>query len=75
MERIVIRRRGTGYEADLMAPDGHVVEWTTPSPMSSDSLIAILQGKGCHPTDIGDAFYEADPEWLLRPDGDNRERS
>jgi RNA polymerase sigma-70 factor (ECF subfamily) len=26
--------------------------------------IAALRGRGCHPTDIGDAFYMADPDWI-----------
>jgi hypothetical protein len=32
-----------------------------------DSVIAALRDRGCHQTDIGEAFCEAGPEWLLRP--------
>jgi hypothetical protein len=34
--------------------------------MPRDSVIAALPDRACHLTDIGDAFYEAGPEWLLR---------
>jgi hypothetical protein len=32
--------------------------------MERDTLIAALRGRGCHPTDIGDAFYMADADWI-----------
>jgi hypothetical protein len=32
--------------------------------MTADALDRQLYEVGCHPTDIGDAFYEADPEWI-----------
>jgi hypothetical protein len=32
--------------------------------MSRAELVAALLGLGCHQTDIGDAFYVADPDWL-----------
>jgi hypothetical protein len=28
--------------------------------------MSVLRSLGCHQTDIGDAFYAADPEWLSR---------
>jgi hypothetical protein len=34
--------------------------------MATDELVEALLGLGCHQSDIGDAFYEADPEWQLR---------
>jgi hypothetical protein len=36
--------------------------------MPSDRLVAALLALRCHETDIADAFYEADPGWLLRPE-------
>jgi hypothetical protein len=39
-------------------------EWATSQPMSADELIQKLLARGHHQTDIGDAFYEADPDWL-----------
>jgi hypothetical protein len=38
----------------------------SPAHLASEQLIEELGGRGCHQTDIGDAFYEADPEWLIR---------
>jgi hypothetical protein len=32
--------------------------------MCRGELVAALLGLGCHQTDIGDAFYTADPDWL-----------
>jgi hypothetical protein len=34
--------------------------------MQRDELIDKLRALGCHQTDIGDAFSEADPDWLGR---------
>jgi hypothetical protein len=41
-------------------------EWATSTPMNTDDLIRDLLALGFHPIDIGDAFYEADPDWLTR---------
>jgi hypothetical protein len=34
--------------------------------MTADVLVERLLALGCHQTDIGDAFYAADPGWLDR---------
>ncbi len=36
--------------------------------MPKATLIDRLRELGCHTTDIGDAFYLADPYWLARDD-------
>jgi hypothetical protein len=41
-------------------------EWSTPGPMGRDELIEELLKRGEHQTDIGDAFYQADPNWLTK---------
>lgn len=33
--------------------------------MAANVLVEMLLGCGCHQIDIGDAFYDADPDWLL----------
>jgi hypothetical protein len=63
---ITITRVGDLYEARITPPHGGGIPWGTPQPMPMDSVIAALRDRGCHQTDIGDAFYEADPEWLER---------
>lgn len=63
---IRIARRGNLYTAEVTPPHGRGSHWESPEPMSVDALIDALQQIGCHQTDIGDAFYEADPEWQLR---------
>jgi hypothetical protein len=62
---IEIRRVGDLYEAKISPPHGSV-EWSTPEPMPLDELDRKLFELGGHPTDIGDAFYEADPNWVER---------
>jgi len=54
------------YSAELTLPDMPAIEedWSTPEPMSANQLIQELQKRGAHQTDIGDAFYQADPDWL-----------
>ena len=64
---IVVIRVGDLYEATITPPHGDGNAWATPQPMPRDSVIAALRERGCHQTDIGDAFYDADPEWELRP--------
>jgi hypothetical protein len=63
---ITIKRTGTKYEAEVTPPHGRGVPWSTAEPMTRTELIEALRERGCHQTDIGDAFYEVDPEWLMR---------
>jgi hypothetical protein len=63
---IVIKKENGGYTARVTPPHGRGAEWSTPQPMFRDELIAALRERGCHQTDIGDAFYETDREWLER---------
>jgi hypothetical protein len=63
---IRIRRVGDLYEAEVTPPHGRGMPWNSEVPVPLDELIKQLRDRGCHQTDIGDAFYEADPEWLLR---------
>lgn len=32
--------------------------------LSRDEIVKELRSRGAHTTDISDAFYEADPDWL-----------
>lgn len=63
---IEIRRVGHLYEASVRPPHGRSQPWDSPHPMRVDDLIDALLGRGCHQTDIGDAFFDADPEWEFR---------
>ena len=69
---ILIRRVGDLYEAEVIPPQGDVGPWRSPKAMTSDALIDALLSLGCHQTDIGDAFYEADPDWVSRDKTDGR---
>jgi hypothetical protein len=52
-----------GYLAHATPP--HVkTEWRSISPMAAGSLFQELKRLGAHQTDVGDAFYLADPDWL-----------
>lgn len=56
------------YSAELILPDMPSVSagWSTPEPMNADRLVQELLKRGAHQTDIGDAFQEADPDWLRK---------
>jgi hypothetical protein len=60
---ITIKQHERGYTAAITPPHGEEV-WSTTAPMAVDALVAKLSELGCHQTDIGDAFYEANPLWL-----------
>lgn len=63
---IRIERTGSLYTAELTPPHGGRSHWTSPESMNVGALVDALLSLGCHETDIGDAFYEADPDWQLR---------
>jgi hypothetical protein len=65
----ITRVRDT-YVAEVTPPHGGDRAWTTTEPLRARELIEELSRRGCHQTDIGDAFYEADEAWLLRLERD-----
>ena len=60
---ITIRKTGAAYEA-VVTPPHAKAQWQTQAPVGASPLARELQRLGCHQTDIGDAFYAADPNWL-----------
>jgi len=60
---ISIQKAEGGYTAQVTPPHGDR-PWATERPMSVKELVAALRALSCHTTDIGDAFYEANPNWL-----------
>jgi hypothetical protein len=63
---IAIQRTDSGYLAQVSPPHCLGESWKTVSPMSKGALLQELIARGCHQTDIGDAFHVADPQWLTR---------
>ena len=61
---INIKKVGDNYTAIVTPPHGNNTSWASSDPLSCDELIKQLSAIGCHQTDIGDAFYEANPHWL-----------
>jgi hypothetical protein len=61
---ILITRVGDLYSAIVTPPHGRGASWRTEQPLPAPDLVGELYALGCHQTDIGDAFYEADPNWL-----------
>jgi hypothetical protein len=62
---IRVQRVSGGYTAHATAP--HVrSEWQTNEPLPAREIIRELQERGVHQTDIGDAFYQADPHWISK---------
>ena len=63
---IHIKRENEGYTGRITSLDGRSTYWATSGPVTRDELIRELQNFGWHQTEIGDAFYAADPDWLSR---------
>jgi len=61
---IKIEKTPSGYLASVTPPHGKGRYWQTDKPMTADELVEALKELGCHQTDIGDAFYFANPNWL-----------
>jgi hypothetical protein len=60
---IVIEKVDGGYRAQATPP--HVRHaWGTEQPLSVSEITAKLSELGAHQTDIGDAFFQADPSWI-----------
>jgi hypothetical protein len=67
---IKITRANDKYLAQVTHPHGGGIAWSTTEPLGANELIQELRGRGCHQTDIGDAFYEADDAWVFKLEGD-----
>jgi hypothetical protein len=60
---ITIEKITGGYTVHATPP--HVrSEWKTESPLSVGEITEKLLVLDAHQTDIGDAFYRADPNWI-----------
>ena len=53
------------YEVEVTPPHGDGRPWRS-KPLELRALIDALLARGCHPTDIGDALFAADPNWESR---------
>ena len=53
------------YQATVTPPHS-AQAWSTLQPISANQLTKELLRQGCHQQDIGDAFYAADPTWLIK---------
>jgi hypothetical protein len=58
---IVVQKGEGGYIAQLTPHGDH--PWAT-EQTSLPTTRSLLRALGCHTTDIGDAFYEANSNWL-----------
>jgi hypothetical protein len=60
---IKIEKVGSLYMAHATPP--HVREgWISDAPLPVHALVEELRSRGAHQTDIGDAFYDADSNWI-----------
>jgi len=60
---ITINKVSGSYTVHATPP--HVrSEWKAETPISKQEIIAELLALNAHQTDIGDAFYGADPNWI-----------
>jgi hypothetical protein len=61
---IVIKKSGSACEAVATPPHITGPAWQSSQPMPARELMAALLERGCHQTDVGDARYAANPNWL-----------
>ncbi|MGP8120227.1 MAG: hypothetical protein ACLP8B_06820 [Xanthobacteraceae bacterium] len=60
---ITIEKMPGGYKVHATPP--HVrSEWKSETPLSIREICDKLLALSAHQTDIGDAFYLADPNWI-----------
>jgi hypothetical protein len=54
------------YTAKVTLPGVPAVKnaWSTTEPLTGNQLCNALLKLGCHQTDIGDALYEQDRNWV-----------
>ena len=62
---ISITAFGNGSYSALVTPPHSEADWRSWERMTARELVDQLRGLGCHATDIGDAFYAANPDWLV----------
>lgn len=70
---ITISQCGDKYVAEVTPPHCGGIPWATAEPMRAQELVRALTARGCHQTDIGDAFYAADDAWLLKLENQQEE--
>jgi hypothetical protein len=63
---INVRREGDFYRVTVTPPHGGGRYWSSRKALTADDVVNKLRKLGCHQTDIGDAMFEADPDWLSR---------
>lgn len=68
MSRIKIQRVGEFYSVVAVANgrSGRASSFSGNAPMTKRQVIDSLLECGWHQQDIGDAFYDADPDWVDR---------
>jgi len=63
-----VAKVGDLYKATVTELPWSESEYWVSGTMQRSELIRALSDRGWHSTDISDAFYAADPEWLARGD-------
>jgi len=61
-----------GYGVSVSPP--HAESWQSTRPMTATDVLAELSARGCHSTDITDALYAANPDWMQAHDAEVRRR-
>ena len=61
---LTIKKNEEGLFEAVASPPHVEKVWVSPGGYTAAELAAMLVDLGCHPRDVGDAFYEPDPDWL-----------
>ena len=65
---LAVQKSANGLFEAWVTPPHSKFDWATSEPLSATPLIQKLLALGCHQQDIGDAFYEIDPNWVEKSD-------
>jgi hypothetical protein len=61
---LTVKKLKNGLFEARVTPPHSKFNWVTSQPLSATGLVQKLLAQGCHQQDIGDAFYEIDPNWV-----------
>jgi hypothetical protein len=63
---IILKKQSDGLYTALATPPDVSEVWSTTEALGTGQIIHELLKRGAHQTDIGDAFYDQDQDWVKK---------
>lgn|GEM_PF-4886924 len=63
---LILKKQSDGLYTALATPPNVSEAWSTTEALGTDQIIHELLKRGAYQTDIGDAFYDQDPDWVKK---------